>query len=60
MKPSIMQETFELEIQIEELEPKVAPDGGETVLPLPLPKVDRKSTRLNSSHSRASRMPSSA
>ena len=39
MKPSIMQETFELEIQIEELEPKVAPDGGETVLPLPLPKV---------------------
>ena len=24
-----------LEIQIEELEPKVAPDGGETVLPLP-------------------------
>jgi hypothetical protein len=28
-------EGFELEIQIEELEPKVAPDGGETVLPLP-------------------------
>ena len=27
-------EGFELEIQIEELEPKVAPDGGETVLPL--------------------------
>ena len=26
---------FELEIGIEELEPKVAPDGGETVLPLP-------------------------
>jgi hypothetical protein len=25
-----------LEIQIEELEVKVAPDGGETVLPLPL------------------------
>jgi hypothetical protein len=25
-----------LEIQIEELEAKVAPDGGETVLPLPL------------------------
>ena len=24
------------------------------------PKIDRKSTRLNSSHSRASRMPSSA
>jgi hypothetical protein len=26
-----------LEIQIEELEAKVAPDGGETVLPLPGP-----------------------
>ena len=25
---------FELEIDIEELEQKVAPDGGETVLPL--------------------------
>lgn len=25
---------IELEIQIEELESKVAPDGGETVLPL--------------------------
>ncbi len=24
-----------LEIQIEELEAKIAPDGGETVLPLP-------------------------
>jgi hypothetical protein len=32
---SIIKETFELEIQIEELESKVAPDGGETVLPLP-------------------------
>ena len=29
------QEALELEIQIEELELKVAPDGGETVLPLP-------------------------
>ena len=28
---------LELEIGIEELEPKVAPDGGETVLPLPKP-----------------------
>jgi hypothetical protein len=28
-------EGIELEIQIEELESKVAPDGGETVLPLP-------------------------
>jgi hypothetical protein len=27
-------EGIELEIQIEELEPKIAPDGGETVLPL--------------------------
>jgi hypothetical protein len=28
---------FELEIGIEELEPKIAPmDGGETVLPLPI------------------------
>jgi len=27
-------EGFELEIEIEELEPKVAADGGETVLPL--------------------------
>ena len=31
-------EGFELVIEIEELEQKVAPDGGETVLPLPLPK----------------------
>jgi hypothetical protein len=28
-------EGFELEIQIEELEAKIAPGGGETVLPLP-------------------------
>jgi len=27
---------LDLEIQIEELEPKVAPDGGETVLALPV------------------------
>jgi hypothetical protein len=25
---------FDIEIQIEELEAKIAPDGGETVLPL--------------------------
>jgi len=31
-------EGFELDIQIEELEQKIAPDGGETVLPLSLPK----------------------
>jgi hypothetical protein len=30
-------EGINLEIQIEELEPKIAPDGGETVLPLSLP-----------------------
>ena len=35
MQSTIMTKTFELEIGIEELEPKVAPDGGETVLPLP-------------------------
>lgn len=28
----------ELEIEIEELESKIAPDGGETVLPLGLPR----------------------
>jgi hypothetical protein len=38
MKPVNVNEGLELEIQIEELEAKVAPDGGETVLPLPLPK----------------------
>jgi hypothetical protein len=30
----VHQAIIEIEIQIEELEPKVAPDGGETVLPL--------------------------
>ena len=35
MKPMTRKEGIELEIQIEELEAKVAPDGGETVLPLP-------------------------
>jgi len=29
-------EALELDVQIEELEPKVAPDGGETVLPIDL------------------------
>jgi len=37
MDPMIKNEGFELEIQIEELEAKIAPDGGETVLPLPKP-----------------------
>ena len=32
---SIVLPEFELEVGIEELEPKVAPDGGETVVPLP-------------------------
>jgi hypothetical protein len=32
---------LELVIEIEELEQKIAPDGGETVLPLPLPKKPR-------------------
>jgi len=31
-------EGIALEISIEELESKIAPDGGETVLPLPLAK----------------------
>lgn len=38
MEPIIEKEGLELEIQIEELESKIAPDGGETVLPLSLPK----------------------
>jgi hypothetical protein len=33
MEP-ISKEGIELEISIEELESKIAPDGGETVLPL--------------------------
>ena len=33
MEP-IKKEGIELEISIEELESKIAPDGGETVLPL--------------------------
>ena len=40
MNPSI--EGFELEINIEELESKVAPDGGETVLPLGLVPPPRR------------------
>jgi hypothetical protein len=38
MNPVTNKEGLELEIQIEELEAKVAPDGGETVLPLPKTK----------------------
>ena len=33
---------LELTIDIEELEQKIAPDGGETVLPLPIPKHPKK------------------
>ena len=33
---------LELTIDIEELEQKIAPDGGETVLPLPIPKPPKK------------------
>ena len=34
MEPITAKKGFDLDIHIEELEPKVAPDGGETVLPL--------------------------
>ena len=34
MNSTNVKEGFELEIHIEELEQKIAPDGGETVLPL--------------------------
>jgi hypothetical protein len=36
MNPVNHKEGFDLEISIEELEAKIAPDGGETVLPLQL------------------------
>jgi hypothetical protein len=35
MRSETLANALELTIDIEELEPKVAPDGGETVLPLP-------------------------
>ncbi len=35
MDPMTIKEGLELELEIEELEAKVAPDGGETVLPMP-------------------------
>ena len=34
MNAEVNKDVLELEIQIEELESKIAPDGGETVLPL--------------------------
>ncbi len=42
MIPVTEKEGIELEIQIEELEAKIAPDGGETVLPLPLGNHNHK------------------
>ncbi len=36
MRSEILANGIELTIDIEELESKVAPDGGETVLPLPI------------------------
>ena len=33
---------LELTLDIEELEQKIAPDGGETVLPLPIPKKGKR------------------
>lgn len=43
MDPITNKEGLELvlELSIEELEAKIAPDGGETVLPLPTPRVRR-------------------
>ena len=41
MRTDLTQQTIDLEIQIEELEPKIAPDGGETVLPLPIPPLKK-------------------
>ena len=43
-----------------DLAPPSRPAAGITQAVYPVPRQDRKSTRLNSSHSRASRMPSSA
>ena len=34
MEPTTEIQAIELELQIEELEQRIAPDGGETVLPL--------------------------
>ncbi len=41
MQTDMTQKTIDLEIQIEELESKIAPDGGETVLPLPFHRHGR-------------------
>jgi hypothetical protein len=38
----IKKETLVLELEIEELEPKIAPASGETVLPLPKPPGGRR------------------
>jgi hypothetical protein len=38
----IKDHNVELEIEIEELEPKIAPSAGEVVLPLPRPAGGRR------------------
>ena len=42
MSAEILGNELELVIEIEELEGKIAPDGGETVLPLPGPGRPRR------------------
>ena len=42
MEPIKDKKPLELELNIEELEARIAPDGGETVLPLSAPKLPFK------------------
>jgi hypothetical protein len=42
MKDTLGNLELELTIEIEELEQKIAPDGGETVLPLPFGHKGKK------------------
>ena len=42
MEPIAKTEGLELVITIEELESKIAPDGGETVVGLPIPKPKKR------------------
>jgi hypothetical protein len=42
MKDTLGNLELELTVEIEELEQKIAPDGGETVLPLPFGKTKGK------------------
>lgn len=39
MDPMSKKEGLEVDLQIEELEARIAPDSGETVLPLPRPDL---------------------